>query len=363
MKPNKKTRTLKAVPTNATNHGYNSEKHLRKFCTVTSHELSNVLGALAGELDFALTSNVSPEKKERAMEIALHAAERAQTLALNLRYFAVHTRLDMHTVDVSQLALDTLDIVEKELERKKIEFTVLVDAGTVAVLDSGAIQQVLLNLLNNAGFAMPEGGKLGLTLRQLPKTIELKISDTGVGIPGDKIDHIFEPYFFAHDRGPAESLGLGLAVSKALVEAHGGELHVESTENEGTTFTVSLPFDPSIPRPNPFAEKRKHRRVAASLPVVVGMDGAKETYRTELITLSVGGCFILLPDGTARLPEANATLSLQIFHYGTQVLDIPKARVVNLCRVGLNSGMGVEFVDISPKAKKVLEALVKSHAS
>lgn len=362
MKPIKKARSLTAVPKSTPGHGYNTEKHLRKFCTVTSHELSNVLGALVGELDFALT-NDSPAQRQRAMEVALHAAERAQTLAINLRYFAVHTRLDLHTVDLSQLTLDTLDLVEKELERKGVELSVLVDAGTYAMVDAGAVQQVIMNLLNNAGFAMPDGGKLELTLRQLPKTIELKISDTGVGIPSEKIDHVFEPYFFAHGGVQSESLGLGLAVSKALVEAHGGEITVESTEDVGTAFTVSLPFDSSIPRPTPFGEKRKFRRVSASLPVIVGMEGSKETFRTELITLSTGGCFVLLPDGALRMPEANANLSLQIFHYGNQVVEIPKARVANLCRVGLNSGMGVEFVEVSPKAKRVLEALVKSHAS
>ena len=63
------------------------------------------------------------------------------------------------------------------------------------------------------------------------------------------------------------------------------------------------------------------------------------------------------------MPEANANLSLQIFHYGNQVVEIPKARVANLCRVGNNSGMGVQFIEVSPKAKRVLEALVKSHSS
>ncbi len=363
MKAQKKSRLINAVNTPpSSGESYNAEKHLRKFCTVTSHELSNVLGALVGELDFALTHN-SPTIRQRAMEVALEAAARAQTLALNLRYFAVHTRLDVHTVDLSQLVLDTLDIVEKDLEKTGVKLSVLVDAGTFATADSGAVQQVVLNLLTNAGYAMPSGGKLSITLKQLPKSIELRITDTGEGIAADKIDHIFEPYFFAHDRGPAESLGLGLAVSKALVEAHGGELNVESTEEEGTTFTMCLPFDPGLPRPNPFAEKRKHRRVNASLPVIVGMEGTRETFRTELITLSIGGCFILLPDGASRLPEANALLSVQIFHYGNQVVDIPKARIVNLCRVGLNSGMGVEFLEVTPKAKKVLEALVKSHAS
>src|SRR5947209_8400873 len=79
---------------------YEAEKHLRKFCSVTSHELSNVLGANVGELDYGLTSSSTAERN-RAMTVALHAAERALTLARNLRYFAVHTRLDVLTTDVA----------------------------------------------------------------------------------------------------------------------------------------------------------------------------------------------------------------------------------------------------------------------
>lgn len=360
-------RALKKTKKSATDNNqapfpYHAEKHLRKFCTVTSHELGNVLGALVGELDFGLSST-TPEVRSQAMEVALGAAERALTLARNLRYFAIHTRLDVHTVDLSQLVLDSLDIVEKEFEKKGIELAVFVDAATFTTADAGAIQQVVLNLLSNAGFAMASGGKLTLTLRQQPRTLELVVADTGVGIPATELEHIFEPYFFAEGRTPKEGLGLGLAVTKALVEAHGGEISVESTVGEGTAFTIALPFDPSIPRPMPFAEKRRYRRVNASFPVEIAFAGSKETFRTELITLSVGGCFVLLPDGASRMPEANVNLSLRIFYYGKEVIEIPQARVANLCRIGLKSGMGVEFIDAGPKAKKVLTALVKSHTS
>lgn len=340
---------------------YSAEKHLRKFCTVTSHELGNVLGAIVGELDYGITQ-LLPETQRQAMQIALSAAERAQTLARNLRYFAVHTRLDIHTIDLSQLVLDTLELMEKDLERHNVNLAVYVDASTFITADGGAIQQVLSNLLSNAAYAMPHGGKLTLTLRQLPRSIELAVTDTGIGIPAEVVDRVFEPYFFSDGRSYSESLGLGLAVSKALVEAHGGEISVDSREGEGTTFAINLPFDPNLPKPQAFAEKRRFRRVNVTFPVEVRFEGDPQPLTTELITLSVGGAFILIPEQLPK-PAANRLLRLKLFYYQNEIIEVPKARIAAVCRVGSQSGMGVEFLEVSAKAKKILAALVKSHAS
>jgi anti-sigma regulatory factor (Ser/Thr protein kinase) len=346
---------------------YEAEKHLRKFCNVTSHELSNVLGAIVGELDFGLSST-STVVRDRAMSVALHAAERALTLARNLRYFAVHTRLDVRPTDVAQLLLDTVELIEKELNSQKIQMTVFVEAATAAVIDSGAIQQVVMNLLTNARHAMPNGGKITLTLRQLPKTIEITVADTGVGIPNDLIDRVFEPYFSGSQSDTnigqiSESQGLGLAVSKALVDAHGGEITVESQEGMGTTFTIYLPVEEGMVRPPAYPEKRRHRRVRLTLPVELSFKG-QATIQTELTMLSVGGCFVHMPDpNTMRLPELNGLVSLRIMYYQDQVLQVPRARVASVCRVGANEGIGVEFQDIDTKSRKVLAAIVKSHSS
>ena len=207
------------------------------------------------------------------MSVALSAAERAMNLARNLRYFAVHTRLDVQTADVSQLLLDTVDMLEKDLETHNIKLSVLAEATAYATVDSGAVQQILLNLITNAIHAMPLGGKLTLSLRQLNATIEICCSDTGVGIAAEHIDKVFEPYFATRQGGISESQGLGLAVAKALVEAHGGEIQVESNPSSGTTFTVLLPAITDSPKPTPFGEKRRFRRVNVTLPVEVTLDG------------------------------------------------------------------------------------------
>jgi two-component system cell cycle sensor histidine kinase/response regulator CckA len=153
------------VPRKAPQKNYDSEKHLRLFCDATSHELATALGTIVGELDYALATQ-SETAKERSQLVAISAAERALSLARNLRYFSVHTKLNIQAVDLSQILLDSVELIEKELELNQIKITVLAEASTYAQVDPGAIQQVVLNLLAHARKALPKGGKVTLSLRQ-----------------------------------------------------------------------------------------------------------------------------------------------------------------------------------------------------
>ena len=120
---------------------------------------------------------------------------------------------------------------------------------------TGQIQQVLMNLLINACQAMPEGrmGEIHIKTRADGTNVEIVLSDNGAGIPPDVLPRIFEPYFST--KAPASGTGLGLPISKRIVEKHGGSLTVSSTVGEGTTFTIVLPVegspalldDPSMP--------------------------------------------------------------------------------------------------------------------
>jgi signal transduction histidine kinase len=104
-------------------------------------------------------------------------------------------------------------------------------------MDEDQIYQVLLNIVFNAIHAMPEGGKLTVRTFTGPEGLSLAITDTGSGMPPEKLEQIFIPFFTDKNRGT----GLGLAITKNIVEQHGGEIAVESEEGVGTTFTVTLP--------------------------------------------------------------------------------------------------------------------------
>jgi signal transduction histidine kinase len=109
------------------------------------------------------------------------------------------------------------------------------------LVDPQQIRQVLANLLSNAYQAMPKGGKVTVTAQARPNSVSLSLADTGQGIPAETVTKIFEPLFTTKAKG----VGLGLAVSKNLVELNGGKIEVESLEGQGSSFTLILPTEPS----------------------------------------------------------------------------------------------------------------------
>ena len=115
------------------------------------------------------------------------------------------------------------------------------DSVEIAV-DSEQIQQVLVNVINNAVQAMPEGGKLTISTREKNGYLELDVIDTGSGIADEAIGKIFEPLFTTKAKG----IGLGLAVSKSIIDRHGGRIEAESVAGRGTTFTIRLPLETPV---------------------------------------------------------------------------------------------------------------------
>ena len=121
---------------------------------------------------------------------------------------------------------------------ENIELIKKLDSGSLNVeIDADQIQQVLVNIITNAVQATPEGGKLTIDASEKDKFLEMKITDTGCGIPQEAVDKIFNPLFTTKAKG----IGLGLAVCKAIIDRHQGDIKVESQVGKGTTFTIKLP--------------------------------------------------------------------------------------------------------------------------
>ena len=115
-------------------------------------------------------------------------------------------------------------------------------AETPILVDATSLELALLNLMTNAVDAMPQGGTLGVVVRDAaPNRVRVEISDTGHGIPDELMTRIFEPW--VSTKKPGRGTGLGLAIARDVVAAHGGTITVESTVGEGTTFTIDLPSD------------------------------------------------------------------------------------------------------------------------
>jgi two-component system sensor kinase FixL len=134
-------------------------------------------------------------------------------------------------------------IVAEALEISQLPASISLETALPADLpaisaDADQLRIVLTNLIRNARDAMPEGGRLSATATEVTGFLELTLADTGQGVPPEVLARIMEPLFTTKARG----LGLGLAISRAIVEKHGGQLLVSSRMGEGSTFTVRMPL-------------------------------------------------------------------------------------------------------------------------
>ncbi len=151
----------------------------------------------------------------------------------------------MSRTELASVLRRCLALVEHDLTARRIAWTMAPD-GQVPVLlaDPQLLEQVFLNILKNAIDAMPDGGRLGVAMRVrergAERFLEVRISDTGVGIPAEHLPRIFDPFFTTKEVG--RGTGLGLSVSYGIVRAHGGFVEAQSEVGTGSTFTVVLPI-------------------------------------------------------------------------------------------------------------------------
>ncbi len=224
-----------------------------KMSAVVAHEINN---PLAGILTYAklikkwlgrgLTTDA--EKKEAAECLDLIAAEsrRCGDLVKNLLQFSRTSPLNMDRSDLNIVIDRCIRLVQHKIDLQGIQLQVSIATGLPLVYCDGAqIEQVMLALMMNAIDAMPHGGNLWVSSRQLsPGEVELQVRDDGMGIPPELLSRLFEPFTTTKEVG--KGVGLGLAVSKGIVERHGGRIELQSDLGVGTTFRVILPLDARI---------------------------------------------------------------------------------------------------------------------
>jgi CheY-like chemotaxis protein len=198
-----------------------------------------------------LSAGRLPEaKKGRALEaIERNAVAQAQLIEDFLdvsRIISGKMRLDVRTVDLRKVIYASVDTVSPAIEAKGLKLSIVLAPEPADVNgDPNRLQQVIWNLLSNAAKFTPQGGSIEVLLRREGAGFELRITDTGRGIPAAFVPHVFERFRQA-DGGitrVAGGLGIGLAISRHLVELHGGTIDVESEgEGLGATFVVKLPY-------------------------------------------------------------------------------------------------------------------------
>jgi two-component system phosphate regulon sensor histidine kinase PhoR len=151
--------------------------------------------------------------------------------------------LKLEPVDLNQLAEEVIAQLSPQAERQKLKVEKELAADLPSVpADRARVRQVMVNLLHNAVKFTPSGGKITITTRVLEGSVGVDIADSGVGIPAEDLPHVFERFYKGDKARAEEGTGMGLAIAKHIIEAHGGNIRVESEEGRGSTFSFSLPL-------------------------------------------------------------------------------------------------------------------------
>ena len=218
----------------------------REFTADASHELRTPLTIIKGQIDVSLQREREPEVYRQVLSTVNEEVNRLIRLAGSLltltRADAGQIPLTLEPVSVSDLVAGTLEQVRPLASQREIELQLLADTDVTIRADEDLLLQLLLNLLDNAIKYTPAGGQVTAGWSLDGDQVALWVRDTGPGIPEEHLSHLFDRFYRVDkSRSRAEGgVGLGLAISRWIAEAHAGSLSVESEQGAGSTFTVRL---------------------------------------------------------------------------------------------------------------------------
>jgi two-component system, NtrC family, sensor kinase len=244
-----KTRELKR----AHEHALHTEKmaSIGKMAAVLAHEINN---PLSGILTYAkllrkwVDSEDSGKSRRKdiddSLDLIATESRRCGDLVKNLLTFSRTTPINLQPTNLNQIIDRALRLIQHQLDLAAIHVEPELDPELPSVICDGAqIEQVLLALMMNALDAMPQGGNLWVStkLNRVDGAIQVTVRDDGCGIPPEILPRLFEPFLTTKETG--RGVGLGLAISRSILERHNGNIEVQSEVGRGTTFTVTLPWD------------------------------------------------------------------------------------------------------------------------
>src|SRR5262249_30812398 len=211
-----------------------------------AHEFNNILTTIINYAKLGLRSERDEAARTQALERILKGSQRAATIINSMLGFARNTSTQREQTDIVSLVEEILVLTDKDLRKHQVQVqTKFVDRPKACVVPA-QIEQILLNLIINARQAMPRGGRLHVEVRENPRTqlVEIRVSDSGVGIAPAQLRLIFEPFYTTKepDEHGHGGTGLGLSVCRQIIEQHQGRIRVESVVGKGSTFTVKLPM-------------------------------------------------------------------------------------------------------------------------
>jgi signal transduction histidine kinase len=218
-----------------------------------AHEIRNPLSFISLSVDYVRDKFSPTAEQARAdftqlMDSIKEEINRLNGLVSDFLNLGRPARLKLGELDTRALVEEVVGLVRAKADQQGVRLAVRIapelgeirSPDTHIEADADQLKTCFSNLAINAVQAMPEGGALTITIYPHPSYVEVEFADTGQGIAPESLEHLFEPYFTTKEKGT----GLGLALTKKLIEDHGGQVMVESQMGTGTTFTVTLPRAP-----------------------------------------------------------------------------------------------------------------------
>jgi heavy metal sensor kinase len=223
-------------------------QHINRFSADASHELRTPLTILQLELEGIAQNHRRDAALGDQIGSALEETHRMSRIVESLlaisRLDAGEVKMDMTCLDLGQLAASTANEMTLLAEEKAIRLTIHAAAGVHVEGDRSRVQQVIVNLIDNAIKYTQEGGKIEISVGRDGNAAVLEVSDNGPGIPPHALPHVFERFYRADKARSRASggAGLGLSIVKAICAAHSAEVTVSSHEGRGSCFRVELPL-------------------------------------------------------------------------------------------------------------------------
>ena len=283
-----------------------------EFLAILSHELSTPLTIILGWSGIISQPDVTTEELQRGLEaIRSSAVAQARLIDDVLDLSRVTTgKLHFHQepVSIGSLVEESMTAVRVAAAAKRIDLSVLDRSSATILGDANRLRQAVWNLLTNAIKFTEPGGKVGVTLDQGPAMVRLTITDTGRGIEPDFLAHVFEPFRQA-DASTTRAhggLGLGLAIVRYVVEAHGGTVSVSSKgTDQGTRFVIELPVSPEAAdgtRPDRIADSSRDPERGTELAGlrVLFVDDQLDARELAQVILSRAGAETILASSAAE---------------------------------------------------------------
>jgi PAS domain S-box-containing protein len=221
-----------------------------EFVALVSHELRTPLTSIRGYLELVLDGEAGSvtDEQRQFLGIVERNANRLLDLVSDLLFLAQieagKLSLEVGSVDLAAVAAESVETARPLAEEKAITLTLATSPVPVFTGDRARLAQLLDNLVSNAVKFTPEGGRVDVRASSSRDKAILEVRDTGMGIPAEEQEHVFER-FFRTTRATEQAIqgtGLGLAICKAIVHAHGGQITLASSDGEGATFRVAIPI-------------------------------------------------------------------------------------------------------------------------